>query len=273
MEANYITTDMDMDGMCEHLVVTNNTEISGQDTERPREKDVNRESGNSVVIGNTEILDQDTEKPVKTDLDGASVNLFVTGNTEITDQDMESWKEIDMDGTSVNLPMIVAAEMPDQDTEKPGEINADGTSGDLVMIGNTEMSAQEKIGQNKFNMGRTFGNLVLSGSSVMQECDKKRPGEMPSDSRHLNKKSKKDVRMQEALSDIADAVKKLMNKREKINDKSIEKALNALQAMPDIDEELVMDACDLLEDERKAKTFLALNVSLRKKWLLRKLRS
>ncbi|CAM8961541.1 unnamed protein product [Rhodiola kirilowii] len=52
----------------------------------------------------------------------------------------------------------------------------------------------------------------------------------------------------------------------------IESAINALQAIPDIDDELLLDACDLMEDETKAKTFLALDAGLRKKWLLRKLR-
>ncbi|ESQ37880.1 hypothetical protein EUTSA_v10028655mg [Eutrema salsugineum] len=53
---------------------------------------------------------------------------------------------------------------------------------------------------------------------------------------------------------------------------AIEDAVVAIQALPDMDEELILDACDLLEDELKAKTFLALDVKLRKKWLLRKLR-
>ncbi|KAL7122318.1 hypothetical protein ACP275_01G038300 [Erythranthe tilingii] len=55
------------------------------------------------------------------------------------------------------------------------------------------------------------------------------------------------------------------------NYSALESAIDALQAIPDIDDEILLDGCDLLEDERKAKTFLALDASLRKKWLLRKL--
>ncbi|KAK9207790.1 hypothetical protein WN944_000137 [Citrus x changshan-huyou] len=64
----------------------------------------------------------------------------------------------------------------------------------------------------------------------------------------------------------------LPSKKENKNHTAIENAIDALQAIPDIDDELLLDACDLLEDERKAKTFLALDLTLRKKWLLRKLR-
>lgn len=53
---------------------------------------------------------------------------------------------------------------------------------------------------------------------------------------------------------------------------SIESVIEAVQALPEMDEDLVLDACDFLEDEKKAKTFMALDVKLRRKWLLRKLR-
>ncbi|XP_030544450.1 L10-interacting MYB domain-containing protein isoform X3 [Rhodamnia argentea] len=53
---------------------------------------------------------------------------------------------------------------------------------------------------------------------------------------------------------------------------TIEGAISALQEIPDIDDDILLDACDLLEEERKARTFLALDAPLRKKWLLRKLR-
>lgn len=52
----------------------------------------------------------------------------------------------------------------------------------------------------------------------------------------------------------------------------IEHVVQAVQSLPDMDEDLILDSCDLLEDEKKAKTFLALDFKLRKKWLLRKLR-
>ncbi|KAM7275277.1 hypothetical protein ACFE04_017143 [Oxalis oulophora] len=56
------------------------------------------------------------------------------------------------------------------------------------------------------------------------------------------------------------------------NEISVESIIEAVQALPDMDEDFVLDAIDFLEDEIKAKTFMALENRLRKKWLLRKLR-
>ncbi|KAL2510511.1 hypothetical protein Adt_16111 [Abeliophyllum distichum] len=78
-----------------------------------------------------------------------------------------------------------------------------------------------------------------------------------------------------ALHEMAAAVSYLADKRkedENLNSVPIENVIEAIQTLPDMDEDLVLDACDFLEDEKKAKTFLALDVKLRKKWLIRKLR-
>lgn len=92
---------------------------------------------------------------------------------------------------------------------------------------------------------------------------------------HLKKPRIKDESMADALREMASAVNSLSDKKkddENSNSIPIENVIEAVQALPDMDEDLVLDACDFLEDEKKAKTFLALDIKLRKKWLLRKLR-
>lgn len=78
-----------------------------------------------------------------------------------------------------------------------------------------------------------------------------------------------------AIREMATAVSSLADTRKEddiSNTIPVEIVVAAIQALPEMDEDLVLDACDFLEDEKKAKTFMALNAKLRKKWLLRKLR-
>lgn len=113
---------------------------------------------------------------------------------------------------------------------------------------------------------------TLRESQISQP--RKRPAETISLDSVLSKKVQRTENgVQKALSEMAGVVTRLVNMKQHRNYKAVEAALDALQAIPDIDDELMLDACDLLEDERKAKTFLALDATLRKKWLLRKLRS
>lgn len=116
------------------------------------------------------------------------------------------------------------------------------------------------------------GDLQISVTETETSDEgKKRPTITPASGRSskLQKTGKEDI--QEAFSDVANVVSKLVNRKDEKSYIAIERSIDALQAIPDIDDELLLDACDLLEDERKAKTFLALDASLRKKWLLRKL--
>lgn len=88
------------------------------------------------------------------------------------------------------------------------------------------------------------------------------------------KKSKDDEQgMAIALHEMATVISTLSTNTNNDNSISIETVIKEVQALPDMDEDLVLDACDFLEDEKKAKTFLALNAKLRKKWLIRKLRT
>ncbi|KAI9080308.1 hypothetical protein K1719_037702 [Acacia pycnantha] len=73
--------------------------------------------------------------------------------------------------------------------------------------------------------------------------------------------------------DLTHTISSLSTKRSDDNSVPIEIVIEAVQELLDIDEDLVLDACDFLEDEKKARTFLALDVKLRKKWFLRKLQT
>ncbi|KAJ7977618.1 L10-interacting MYB domain-containing protein [Quillaja saponaria] len=94
------------------------------------------------------------------------------------------------------------------------------------------------------------------------------------DSAHSKRSRDEDAGMASALRQMASAVSSLsVKKNDDENSKSIENVTEAVQTLPDMDDDLLLDACDFLEDEMKAKTFMALDVKLRNKWLMRKLRA
>lgn len=129
-----------------------------------------------------------------------------------------------------------------------------------------------------------FQSPVTSVSSEEQASVKESTHLGPKNKRELesmssfdhNKKLRgEDESMVNAIREMASVVSSLSDKKKNDNNSSsisIETVIEAIQALPNMDEDLVLDACDLLEDERKAKTFIALDVKLRRKWLIRKLR-
>ena len=77
---------------------------------------------------------------------------------------------------------------------------------------------------------------------------------------------------QEAVEGEPCVVKTYLGTEEDKDYSSIECIVAALQTVPDMDDEIFLEACELLEDERKAKMFVAMDVTARRKWLLKKLR-
>ncbi|XVF80623.1 hypothetical protein PTKIN_Ptkin15bG0088700 [Pterospermum kingtungense] len=123
-------------------------------------------------------------------------------------------------------------------------------------------------------VGDVLEPVHLGSKTVGSNPKYKRHLENHLNSEHSKKSRGEDYSMASALQEMATAVSSLTEKTHDGNSNSIsiENVITAVQALPDMDEELILDACDFLEDEIKAKTFMALDVKLRKKWLLRKLR-
>ncbi|KAI3805876.1 hypothetical protein L1987_21763 [Smallanthus sonchifolius] len=110
------------------------------------------------------------------------------------------------------------------------------------------------------------------------DLDIKRQLENNETPENLKKKARVDEeRLLSALQEMSNAVSCLVEKRklegeDNQNSIDVETVIAAVQALPDMDDDFILDACDFLEDDNKAKTFLALDVRLRRKWLIRKLR-
>ena len=101
---------------------------------------------------------------------------------------------------------------------------------------------------------------------------KKRQLENCSDFAYPKRSRDDEEGMANALREMTAVVSSLSTKKNDESSVPIENVIEAVQALPDMDEDLILDACDFLEDEKKAKMFLALDTKFRKKWLIRKLR-
>ncbi|KAK6231966.1 hypothetical protein SCA6_002039 [Theobroma cacao] len=107
--------------------------------------------------------------------------------------------------------------------------------------------------------------------SKLQEQQNKHQSQMPRTSHQPKRSRSEEDAMANAVREMAFVVTSIKRKKENENAPT-RRVIEELQAIPGIDDDLLLDACDFLEDDRRARMFLALDASLRKKWLMRKLR-
>ncbi|EEF46860.1 conserved hypothetical protein [Ricinus communis] len=144
---------------------------------------------------------------------------------------------------------------------------------EVSYIGDQGLQVQTENDIQEVGVDVLLGDVNIPGEDILSSDQQKKRSTTTTGNEHSSKMQKISKEMQRTFSGMADAVKTSLSKKESKNNGTIENAIDALQALPGIDDELLLDACDLLEDDKKAKTFLALDAKLRQKWLLRKLRT
>ncbi|KAA8516827.1 hypothetical protein F0562_017355 [Nyssa sinensis] len=95
------------------------------------------------------------------------------------------------------------------------------------------------------------------GDRNSSDQQKRRQPEMEQNFQLSKKAQRVDEGMADVLREMAAAVTTLTKKDD--NSISTKNVIDTLQAIPDIDEDLLLDACDFLEDEKRARMFLALD--------------
>ena len=128
----------------------------------------------------------------------------------------------------------------------------------------------------EMDMDEMFGCLQspVINTSIISDQKKRRQSAAPSTLACSRKVPKTKERMiWESQSEQEGIATAPVNGKEVKNCISIETIVDALQSIPGMDDELFLDACHLLEDEKKAEMFVALDTERRQKWLLRKLRT
>ncbi|XP_038878830.1 uncharacterized protein LOC120070960 isoform X3 [Benincasa hispida] len=136
-------------------------------------------------------------------------------------------------------------------------------------LGSFGMNVKVEDGNRKICRSDSFAEYKPHGRECEVSYQRKRL-ESATPSTFVGNKKVKRIKeeIQEIVSNKASLVKNVVN----AVDYSIENVVSALQCVPDMDDELFLEACKLLEDERKAKVFVAMDVMTRKKWLSKKLR-
>uniref|UniRef100_A0A2N9H5D7 Myb/SANT-like domain-containing protein n=1 Tax=Fagus sylvatica TaxID=28930 RepID=A0A2N9H5D7_FAGSY len=142
----------------------------------------------------------------------------------------------------------------------------------IIHYGKHEEAFDSGVDKKKHLSSRKKEAALHSGGAKNISEQKRLQPDMPQTFQLSKKARRLHGGMADVLREMAVAVTSLTKKQKQENSISTEDVIDVLQAIPDMDDDLLLDACDLLEDEKRARMFLALDAPLRKKWLMRKLR-
>ncbi|GAV63187.1 Myb_DNA-bind_3 domain-containing protein [Cephalotus follicularis] len=124
------------------------------------------------------------------------------------------------------------------------------------------------------NIDSVFGDLLSPAREFeISSQTRKRKSATKSTSAAYSRKVQRpfEDEMQEAFDERPGFGKTLGNNAENEDHNCIETVVDALQAIPDMDDVLFLEACKLLVDDKIVEMFLAMDVNRRRKWLLKRL--
>ncbi|KAK4281745.1 hypothetical protein QN277_013202 [Acacia crassicarpa] len=156
----------------------------------------------------------------------------------------------------------------DKNSTKDAQPKPDANKGEGHINGDKNFTRETQM------LSKPDKQANLGGEKNVPGHQKRHKPEMPRNCNESKKARHCDGEVLDALKRrmVAISVSSLTKKTKKEDKFSMDNVISVLQTIPDMDDDLILDACDFLEDERRARMFLALNTNLRKKWLMRKLR-
>ncbi|XP_027363308.1 uncharacterized protein LOC113870933 isoform X5 [Abrus precatorius] len=189
--------------------------------------------------------------------------------TYLLNQNDFAWDEIGQTSRANDIWQAYFEEYPDAVTF--GETLRDNYSDLCLLFGN--LNQNRKLGRVRMKLktnNNNNNNLGMESNEII--------GNLQSSAREFKTADGRRKRKSQAVLTSSNGRKiqkfvlgEMQEDFEEKKDNSIECIVAALQTVPDLDDELFLEACLLLEDERKARMFVAMDASARKRWLLKKL--
>ncbi|PON64456.1 Myb/SANT-like domain containing protein [Parasponia andersonii] len=222
-----------------------------------------------LIFGDASTIEKDSYSSYSVDAEDDDLEV------NIGEEDVQS-------PANISPPRVSVEEDPDAVSYRDGILDSYdelcAAFGYEVPNGRSHVSIKRGMENNIPTMGMGMDDIFCDLQSPAREFEisdqRKKRKSLTSSKSECSKKVQRIIKeeMEETFDEKPGLERWLVSRGEENDHCSIERVVAALETVPDMNGELFLEACELLEDERKAKMFVALDVTARKKWLLRKLR-